>query len=66
MIRELLDTNKIEIEESITYDKFLKLYEKYKDEFTEKEFAQILEISLDSYNTIKNKRSNSSYCDKKF
>ena len=37
----------------ITYDEFLKLYEKYRDELSEREFANVIGISDDSFEKMK-------------
>lgn len=53
IINQLLESNKIEPKESISYEKFLELYEDYKYEMSEMDFASILKISRVSYNSLK-------------
>lgn len=40
-------------EKSVTYQEFLKIYEQYKNEMTEREFAEILGISYDNLQKVK-------------
>ena len=48
---------KVQVEQLITYQEFLELYEPYKEEISEIEFAEILGISYGNYLTIKNKET---------
>lgn len=56
VIDTLFELNKIKAGQVINYTYFLELYKPYKDKITEKDFAQILEISMSSYRNMKNRR----------
>ena len=54
IIEKLLISDKIKIGQSIDYAYFKQLYELYKEKMNEVEFAEILEITYNSYLKIKN------------
>lgn len=55
--QEMIEKEKLHINDSINYEEFLELYNKYGKGLSQEDFARIyLDISIDNYYNLKNKR----------
>ena len=58
--QEMIEKEKLHINDSINYEEFLELYNEYGKGLSQEDFARIyLDISIDSYYNIKNKKRGS-------